>query len=295
MPFHLPPVPPVTKAGFHDPVWPRWLRTLQSRVSTSISNLVIATSNGFSGAVTHPQEDSAQVTLSTTASGMLKGLSGSLTSATPGTDYSPPLSIASANGLAGTVATVSPLSAVATLSTTVSGMVKGTAGSFSAAIPGVDYSPAPSFAAYYSDGTQSAPAITATPVTVNNLTTARNFTAPLPGSQITASTAGTYNLQFSLQLVNPGTALDDVLVWVRKNGVNVPATSSLTSVPGKHGSTDGSAIVAVNIFLDLAAGDYIELYWATLLGTTSLQTYTPLYVSAPLSPAAIITIMQVYP
>lgn len=86
---NLPPVPPLTSAGFSDPVWARWLKTLQQRVKLSISALAVKSANGFSGAVTTTSTASAEITLSTTVSGLVKGNAGVLQPATPFTDYMP--------------------------------------------------------------------------------------------------------------------------------------------------------------------------------------------------------------
>ncbi len=219
MPYHLPPVPPITKSGFLDPVWPRWLRALQSRVSASLSNLKILTANGFAGTIVQPREDQAEVTLSTTASGVLKGDSGALTPAVPGGDFCPPLSIATANGLSGTVNIDSPTSATVTLSTTVSGMVKGSGGALVPAVPNVDYVVPASYCSALSTTAQFAVAKTRTPVSLSALSLNRNFSATLPGTTVTCSSAGIYNLQYSVQLVNTDPALDDVVVWIVRNGV----------------------------------------------------------------------------
>lgn len=243
LPNPIPPVPPVTAAGFADPVWPRWFRQLRGWVATAITNLSVAASNGFTGTVTRVSADSSLLTLGTS----------------------------------------------------VSGMVKGSGGALTAAIPGTDYSPAPAFIALHSTSNQSAAALTPTAVTYSTLDTSRLFTASLPGSQIVAGADGTFNVQFSLQLYNSSASLDDVVVWVRKNGTDVPASASITSVAGKHGAIPGSAILALNIFLDLAVGDSLQLFWSTTLGTTSLQTVTPSGITAPVSPAVILTISQVYP
>ncbi len=83
----LPPVPQLTKEGFKDPVWPRWLDLLRKNVISSLTSLTIESANGFDGNVTTDSVGNVEVTLSTTVSGVLKGSGGALTAAVAGTDY----------------------------------------------------------------------------------------------------------------------------------------------------------------------------------------------------------------
>lgn len=84
---NIPPVPPLTKLGFEDPVWVKWLNTLRQGVSTSVTALAINTANGFSGTVTPSGGGGSTVTLQVTASGILKGVAGQIRSAVAGVDY----------------------------------------------------------------------------------------------------------------------------------------------------------------------------------------------------------------
>jgi hypothetical protein len=111
-------------------------------------------------------------------------------------------------------------------------------------------------------------------------------------SKITFQYAGVYNVQFSAQLSNSASADDNVTIWLRQNGVDVPASAGISSVPGKHGSTSGAIISAWNVFISANANDYIELYWATDGGTSVVATY-PASTTAPvhpISPALIVTV-----
>lgn len=83
----LPPVPRITKTGFADPVWPRWLNELRDRVIGTVIGLRIAASNGFNGTVTVDPQGNAVVSLGITVSGVLKGAGGAIATAVPGVDY----------------------------------------------------------------------------------------------------------------------------------------------------------------------------------------------------------------
>ena len=82
----IPPVPPLTKEGFEDPVWARWLGLLRANLAAAVTSIQIATANGFSGTVSGSAP--AILTLQVTVSGILKGNgAGAIVAATPGTDY----------------------------------------------------------------------------------------------------------------------------------------------------------------------------------------------------------------
>jgi hypothetical protein len=110
-------------------------------------------------------------------------------------------------------------------------------------------------------------------------------------SKIKCEIAGTYNVQFSVQMVNTDSNVHDIDVWMRKNGTDVPDSNSQFSVPSRHGSIDGHLIGALNLFIDLAADEYIELMWATTDATTTIQYIGP--QTAPVRPATPSVILTV--
>jgi hypothetical protein len=111
-------------------------------------------------------------------------------------------------------------------------------------------------------------------------------------SRMNVRNAGIYNLQWSGQFENTDSADHDVYVWLRKNGTNVVASTGLISVPSKHGSIDGHTIGGWNFFIELAANDYIELYWASDSTTVSLQFYAAGTSPTKPSTASLIATMQ---
>ena len=102
--------------------------------------------------------------------------------------------------------------------------------------------------------------------------------------------AGIYNIQISVQLLNFTTSEDNVTLWFRKNGVDIPASASIEQVNSKHGTSPGARILALNIFIDVVADDYISLAWASDTGNTVVATFpagtSPVH---PVSPALILT------
>ena len=98
-------------------------------------------------------------------------------------------------------------------------------------------------------------------------------------SQLVAGYSGIYNLQFSSQFINTDSQIQDVSVWFAKNGTNIANSNSAFSVPNRHGSTDGALIAALNIYVDLAKNDYVEIKWSATSTTVSMD-----YIAAQTSP-----------
>lgn len=115
--------------------------------------------------------------------------------------------------------------------------------------------------------------------------------SPTSSTRIYTDYSGIYNVQFSSQFLNYDTTVDDVTIWTRVNGVDVPFSSGIVQVGGKHGSSPGANIVSWNIYLQLNAGDYFELVWATGSGNTILATYPA--GTAPIHPVSPSTILSV--
>jgi hypothetical protein len=102
-------------------------------------------------------------------------------------------------------------------------------------------------------------------------------------SKLKAEIAGVYNVQFSVQFVNTDNNIHDTDIWMRKNGTNVVDSNSQFSIPNRHGSVDGRLIAALNLFIDLAANEYVELMWSTTNTSTTIQYLAA--QTAPVRPA----------
>lgn len=101
----LPPVPPLTSAGFQDPIWKRWLDLVQQQIvqTVTVGNLTFTAGNGFNGSFNATGTNVA-LSLSTTVTGIVKGAGGSLSAATPGTDYVQTVSVTAPITNSGTTA-----------------------------------------------------------------------------------------------------------------------------------------------------------------------------------------------
>jgi hypothetical protein len=149
------------------------------------------------------------------------------------------------------------------------------------------------FGAWHDTTTQSAAANTPTLVTMNTMDYSNGVTL-VSTSKITVQYTGVYNLQFSMQGVNPAAATDNITVWFRVNGVDLLDSAGLTGIPPKHGAINGALIFGWNQFLPLNAGDYVQIYWTTDNGTSTLTTY-PISVTPahPLSPSVAVSMNYV--
>lgn len=116
------------------------------------------------------------------------------------------------------------------------------------------------YGAFSSDQDQTATANTATLMTFN--TTDFSNQVSINTSKITVENAGIYNLQFSAQFQNTDTAFQDVYIWLRQNGTDIPGSTGFISIPNRHAGTDGHNIVGWNYFLSMAENDYVEIYWS---------------------------------
>ena len=128
------------------------------------------------------------------------------------------------------------------------------------------------YGAFQSGVDQTATANTATIMTFN-VTDYSNDVSVVSNSRITVVNSGVYNLQWSGQFENVDTQLHDASVWIRVNGADVVGSNSITSVPNKHGGVNGHTIAAWNYFVQLNAGDYLQLMWSTDDTQVSLQYY----------------------
>ena len=112
-------------------------------------------------------------------------------------------------------------------------------------------------------------------------------------TRITFANTGIYNIQFSAQLQNLSTATEDVTIWLRKNGVDLPATGTIVGLAQRKGPADPYHIVASwNFVLSVVAGEYYQLMWST---TNHTDVTIPAYSAvspAPTVPSIILTVTQ---
>jgi len=129
---------------------------------------------------------------------------------------------------------------------------------------------------------QSPLAATAVPMYINTTDYANNVSV-VNETRITAVKAGIYNLQWSGQFNNSDTTEHDASVWLRVNGVDVVGSTGFVAIIASHGGIDGHSITGWNYFLQLNAGQYIEIWWSTTNQKVTLECYGP--STSPTRPA----------
>jgi hypothetical protein len=107
---------------------------------------------------------------------------------------------------------------------------------------------------------------------------------PADSSKVVFAVAGYYNLQFSTQLINCTSSIDNVTFWFRQNTNDIAYSAGITSIPSKHAGGLGAAIVSWNLIVAINANDNIQLMMATDSGNTVAATYPP--GTSPVHPAS---------
>ena len=86
-------------------------------------------------------------------------------------------------------------------------------------------------------------------------------------SRITVSADGVYNFQVTLQIEHNNSSEVTLWTWINKNGTDQPYGGQKVTIKG-----NGDDATYWNFSIDLTAGQYIEMYWAT--DDTGLNLHT---------------------
>ena len=130
------------------------------------------------------------------------------------------------------------------------------------------------YGAFSSSDSQSTTANTATLMTLN--TTDFSNEVSISSSKITVVNAGIYNLQFSTQFQNTDNQIQDISIWLKQNGVDIPGSTGFVSIPARKSASAGEEaheIIGWNYYVNLQAGQYIEIYWSTTNASVAIQAY----------------------
>lgn len=104
-------------------------------------------------------------------------------------------------------------------------------------------------------------------------------------SEIEVDTEGLYNFQVSAQIDTTSGGTDLVYLWFRKNGVDIANSAFRVQIQGNN----AELLQAFNLFIDLKAGDYVELMWAANDLGAELATFAAT-AFAPAIPSVILTV-----
>lgn len=109
-----------------------------------------------------------------------------------------------------------------------------------------------------------------------------------PASRIVVEEAGIYNFSAHFTVLSNNSSAKTVYFWFRKNGVDVTASTFLSTsdINGGHMASGRDD------FFSLVAGDYIELMWAA--DSTNVELHaSPATAFAPSGPSCLLSVMQV--
>jgi hypothetical protein len=140
------------------------------------------------------------------------------------------------------------------------------------------------YGAFSSNQDQTVTANTATLMTLNTTDFANEVS--IASSKITVVNAGIYNLQFSAQFQNTDNQIQDISIWLRQNGTDIPGSTGFVSIPARKSASAGEEahqITGWNYYLEMDANDYVEIWWSATLASVSIQYYAA--STGPVRPA----------
>jgi len=140
--------------------------------------------------------------------------------------------------------------------------------------------------AFYDTTTQTAAVInTAYAITLNNTSLTQGVSIGTPTSRVYVDRTGSYNIQFSLQLVSTSASTKNVYIWADVNGTSVAQSATKLTLTGS-----GTALVAAwNFVIRMSAGDYFRLMWST--SDTNVQIAAAAAAApVPAIPSVILTV-----
>lgn len=111
---------------------------------------------------------------------------------------------------------------------------------------------------YFSNQTFTLSANVATVITLNNSDANAVIDTSLSNGSIQVVYPGIYNYQFSAQFDNSDAQDHDVDFWVRVDNADVYESATRLTIPSKHGSQNGAAVAALNIFVTANANSIID-------------------------------------
>lgn len=144
---------------------------------------------------------------------------------------------------------------------------------------------------FYDTTDQTAVSTTAAyPITFNTTDLSNNVSV-VSNSRITFATTGVYNVQFSVQLSNDNNAPQDIDIWFRQNGTDIPQSNSRFGLAARKSAGDPYHTVAtINLLVTVDANDYVEIVWCTTNVAARIEAYVAgTSPTRPAIPSAILT------
>ena len=151
------------------------------------------------------------------------------------------------------------------------------------------------YGAFQDSTDQTAASATAAYAITFNTTDFSNGVYLSNSSRLNVRNSGLYNLEFSIQFKNTTNDSQDAEVWFRKNGTDIAASNSRFGLPARRSAGDPSHIIGVlNFYVELVAGDYVELMWKVSDTGVSIEHYAAgTSPTRPATPSVITTMSYV--
>ncbi len=148
----------------------------------------------------------------------------------------------------------------------------------------------------FSDSTDQTAVATGTEYLVTfNTTEFTNGVTLSNSSRLNAANAGIYDVQFSVQFKNTTNDSQYADVWLKVNGTDLANSASRFGLSARKSTGDPAhTIGAINAFVNLTAGQYVELAWAVSDTGVSIESYAADSVR-PAIPGVIVTMNYVAP
>ena len=155
---------------------------------------------------------------------------------------------------------------------------------------GTLYKVAPNYGSFYDTTTQTNTSVgNAIPISYNTTDINNGITITGTGNtEIRIATAGTYNIQFSLQLRKTDGGADTVYIWLDKNGTRVDNSATNLYLVGSNAAD----VAAWNFVVNATANDYYRLMWMSTDSHVEIVAVTAGAV-VPAIPSVILTVVPV--
>jgi hypothetical protein len=153
------------------------------------------------------------------------------------------------------------------------------------------------YGCFTNNSDQTSPSVESTAVVVYDSTEEASGVYLASSSRLYVRNYGIYNVQFSLQLVNNANDPQYADVWFRLSGTDVPRSASRFDVPARKSAGVPSHVIGtVNTFIEMQAGQYVEIAGTTSSTDIGLEHYAAdTGIPRPAIPAAIVTVQYIAP
>lgn len=111
-------------------------------------------------------------------------------------------------------------------------------------------------------------------------------------SKIYVDRAGIYEFQLSTHIHNADSQAHTFELWGKLNGSDIENSRFIYSVPSSHGGVPGALIPSQNFWLQLNAGDYVQIMWEADDANVTIA-YHAAEAGKPISPSLLLTVKEI--